>query len=265
MTWRRITLLGLKVVALLWLFDRGVAGPFFRIFTAPSSGPPELPLLRDHSAGENVRLLMDLVAANRSPSLRIAYIGDSTMETMGIDQKELPYIATANLRTHRPDLEITPIHAGLIGLYGSDAALMLSKLLDERVDYVVYGIVPRALPTSVAEHLRNALRRQMWVSDLVRFAERGELPWLVENFSAEEIAGRNGVDFIELTDVLLAEDFRKSMYDPDGRDPIHPSESGRAKLGRRIARALSRMIPKEGQPVTKSAEASGGAAAAPGI
>ena len=48
-----------------------------------------------------------------------------------------------------PDLAVQPIHAGIVGLYGSDAAVMASKLIARGTKVIVYGAELRAFPQRV--------------------------------------------------------------------------------------------------------------------
>ncbi len=200
----------LKVVLLLAAVDWWVRGPFFNRYVAPAY-ISNFALLRDRSGGQRLGILLDGMSRLPAGSVRVAMVGDSTMESMASDEAELPYLVREQLRARFPGAGIQTVHAGIIGLYGGDAALFVSKLLGHGADVIVWGVELRAFPYRAVSRFVTSVTSELGPSDFARLIAVGGGPWLQRNLSAEQVL--NGLIQTEWYTYAYRSSLRRYLWD----------------------------------------------------
>ncbi len=176
-----------KVLAILWLVDRWVAGPFFHGYVDPFYVTP-FPLLRDRTFGNAVVILADAMERIPREKMRVALVGDSTMNGLLADDTEIPFLLGPELKKQVPQINLETIEAGLVGLYCSDALLWIDKLLGDRTNVIVYGITLRAFPRQPESQWVTRMSSEMSARELARLISVGGTRWLRENLTTAETA-----------------------------------------------------------------------------
>jgi hypothetical protein len=175
-----------KVLVALILMDLWVRGPFFSGFVAPRF-VSAYEVLRERTSGQNVSILIETIRRMPAGTPRVAFIGDSTMKAAEAPERSIvPYLLRAELR-RRSNLPVETIDCSEIGLYGTDAALLTSRLLGAGADVVVYGLLLRALPRAPNNQWVTQLSSQLDVHDLWRFVDVGGGAWLLQNAGSERL------------------------------------------------------------------------------
>lgn len=187
--WGRTFATLLKVVAVLSVIDWWVRGPFFANFILSHYVRP-FAILRERTSGQNLSILVDAIKRLPQSSIRVAFLGDSTMKALdGGDQAILPYFVSEQLRNRFPGARLEVVDCSEIGLYGGDAALLTSRILGAGIDVVVYGVVLRALPRHPETRWVTHVSSEMGLADLGRLIAVGGSPWLVRNLSSDQVIG----------------------------------------------------------------------------
>ena len=104
-----------------------------------------------------------------------------------LDSTLIPYLVGEGLRRRFQRNDIEAIDSSEVGLYTSDGALFVDKLLGRGVDVIVYGLTLRALPLQPVARYVSRIGDEMSLGDLVRMARIGGAPWLVDNLGAEHV------------------------------------------------------------------------------
>jgi len=175
-----------KIALLLLIIDWWVGGRFFDVYVLPRYVTPFL-LLRDRTGGQNPMMLFDALHRVPRRGLRVAFLGDSTMNALdGLDDTTIPYLTGQALRAQQA--EIDAVDCSEIGLYAGDAALMVDKLVGARdVDVIVYGAALRAFPRAPFTRWVSRISEGMNVDDLWRIVRVGGGEWLRRSLSAEQV------------------------------------------------------------------------------
>jgi hypothetical protein len=151
---------GAKVLLVLAVTDWWVRGPFFFSHIAPRYVTP-FPILRDRTGKQHLRVIFDSLGKIRPRGVRVVMLGDSTMNAVGPDPHELPYLVGEGLRRALPETRLEVVHFGLVGLYAADAPLLTSKLLRRDVDVIVYGLELRAFPAKPRANMVTAIASEL--------------------------------------------------------------------------------------------------------
>ncbi len=176
-----------KVVAILLVLDWYVAGPFFRSYVMPRY-VTRFVLLRDRTGGNNLGILFDALKTLEPRGVRVAMVGDSTMNPGdGLDATLIPYRLGEDLRQHLHRSDVETIDCSEIGLYAGDAALFIAKLVGGAADVVVYGVALRAFPSKPVARWVSRIGEDMDLGDLFRTVRSGGGAWLSRALSAEQI------------------------------------------------------------------------------
>jgi hypothetical protein len=179
----------LKVLLLLALVDYWVSTSFVSSFIIQRYVLP-FPLIRDRTSGRNTAIFFEALERVPRPRVRIGFVGDSTMNSAdGFDQTFVPFLARTELRQRFPRLNVETVDASLLGLYGSSAALFVTKLLGRGTDVIVYGVTPRAFPSHPNETWVSTVSSELDTDDIGRLWRSGAAGWLLQNVSAEELLG----------------------------------------------------------------------------
>lgn len=144
--------------------------------------------LRDRTGGQNLRVLLDAIPERRGGRLRIATVGDSTMNAVdGAETTMIPYQLESELWRHFGAASFEVVDFSVIGLHAVDAALMVNKVLGGDFDVLVYGVQLRAFPTNPSSVFATNLRREQSPSDLLRLQQAGGSRMLWRVASVEDV------------------------------------------------------------------------------
>lgn len=179
----------LKVILVLVAVDLFVRGPFFDRYIMPGL-VRKYALLRERTGGAHPSILFDALDKLPVPGVRIAFIGDSTMQAFGSpDETTVPYLVEEELRRTLGRADIESIDTSIVGLYVGDGALVVDKLVGAKVDVIVYGVLLRAFARDLNTQWVTRLRSEMGLRDLARMTAVGGFPWLVRNVGPEALVG----------------------------------------------------------------------------
>ena len=176
----------LKVLVVLAALDWWVRGPFVDSYVAARYVKP-FAILHDRTGGRDLPIFFGALA-RRSTGVRIAFVGDSTMNAVdGLDTTNIPYLTGEELRARLGRNDLEAIDASEIGLYGGDALLFIDKLLGAGADVVVYGASLRALPRYPVTQYVSRIGSELSPADVLRLARAGGSTWLIDNLTAEQV------------------------------------------------------------------------------
>ena len=184
--WRPIVRTAVKTALVLVLVESLVRGPFYeRYVYVPYIRP--YPVLAERSGGVHVETLVDALARRR-PTLRIAFIGDSTMKALSSPEDvRVPAFIQSDLRTRFPGVDLEVVDASVIGLYASDATLLVAKLMPH-VDAVVYGLAMRAFPKERQQSWIRSFSAEMDAPAIARIVRAGGFGWLRGTVPGDDLA-----------------------------------------------------------------------------
>lgn len=179
----------LKVILVLVAVDLFVRGPFFDRYIMPGL-VYKYALLRERTLGAHPSILFDALDKLPVPGVRIAFVGDSTMQAFeSPDVTTVPYMVEKALRGALGRADIESIDTSVSGLYIGDGALVVDKLVGAKVDVIVYGILLRAFARDLNTQWVTRVRSEMGLRDLSRMTAVGGFPWLVRNVGVESLVG----------------------------------------------------------------------------
>jgi len=177
----------IKVVVLLVAIDYWVKGPFFGRYIVPRYVSPFV-LVRDRTGGHNLRIMFDVLRRLPRAAIRVALIGDSTMNAADcVDQMTIPYLVGSGVRRYLKREDVLTIDSSEIGMYASDAVLFIAKLLGTRTDVIVYGVSLREFPRETVSQYVSRISDEMSLADLVRIVRAGGGRWLANNVDAQHL------------------------------------------------------------------------------
>ncbi len=178
-----------KVLAVLVVIELVVRGPFFerRIMMEHET---RFDIVRERTSGQAWSVLFDTLARLPRPPVRIGVVGDSTaFSTAGIDERtSIAWLLRDELHRRLHDAAIEVIDCSQVGLYATDAAMIVNALLGRGTDIIVYGVTMRALPYARMERYADHIRSEQSVADLVRLARSGGTGWLLRTMTPSQIA-----------------------------------------------------------------------------
>ena len=176
-----------KVVVALLAVEWWVRGPFFDSYVMPRFAGNHV-FVRERSGGRQPSILFDVVEKLPRRGVRVAFLGDSAMVAFGSrDETAVPFLVRERLRRRLGRFDIDAVDASVIGLYASDGAIFVSKLLGAKVDVIVYGVLLRAFAQNVNTKWVTGISSEMGPQDLMRMTAAGGFPWLVRNVGLENI------------------------------------------------------------------------------
>lgn len=179
----------LKVLLVLVAIDWCVRGPFFDAYVMPGL-VNRYPMLRERTAGAYPSIVFDALDKLPAPAVRVAFVGDSTMLAYGSpDTSTIAYMTQRQLRRDLDRSDVEAMDVSTLGLYVTDGAIVVDKLVGAKVDVVVYGILLRAFARDAYATWVTRLREEIGVGDMVRMTAVGGFPWLISNVGAEALAG----------------------------------------------------------------------------
>ncbi len=143
--------------------------------------------LRDRTAGQNFRVLYDALGKRVGSALRVATVGDSTMNSVdAVETTMIPYQLETELCRAYGAGSFRVIDFSVIGLYATDAALTVNKLMAADVDVIVYGVQFRAFPRRTGT-FATRIGRQQSAADLARCVSAGGSRLLWETANPDDL------------------------------------------------------------------------------
>ncbi len=133
-----------------------VCGVLFALYTRQFYVPrnlaklfdPPFAILRDRTGGRQLALLFEFMRLHRAKAdVLVAILGDSTVNSAGPEDTELPILLQKELAHVMPDRHVEVVDLGILGLYASDALFVAAEALSFHPDLLVYAISPRIVPT----------------------------------------------------------------------------------------------------------------------